>query len=291
MFASALIAQAQRPVVDIPAPWDPIFSDITTLAFIHDAYGKGRHRNFVPTEPLTEVITSRLEKGGKVWEIGTKEAFYIDFYRSSSGSGQRERLFTSTPLIYARGSLVLVDAVEEQNDITILAAGFEDYICFKLRRKPVIQAGSGFYVLEPYATNSEHWYLDAVIHLDCLGHKFSGGTHSWIFNSVKLVSASTIEVEVKGSPNIIETIDFSTGIPLKGGISVQSGPTPVPPGRPMAPHSETAILEFFGVPAGDDLKWRVLRVEGGKTRVFEVLDQLSDQTQVPTIKQTINESM
>jgi hypothetical protein len=64
----------------------------------------------------------------------------------------------------------------------------------------------------------------------------------------------------------------------------------MPAEHPTKSWSEAELLQYFGIQEGEVLKWRVYHVEGQKNRVFEILDQLSDQSEIPAIKQRINNS-
>jgi hypothetical protein len=289
LLAYSLPAQEVREVITPPRQWSSPFPEALTLGHRGDAYGKGNHRIFVGQIPPVDVITSSLSEDGVVWEVSTKDGYFVDFYRSPGLGGERELVFTSSILTRNETALILVDVFIQDQKISFLVADMDHYFCFDVRRKPLPPTQQGAFALLPFSTNSANWYLNRIVHLQSLGYDYSSGQHGKFVKSIELTGHNSVKVEAVGAGLPHEIYDFSSGVPIKNGLAVQEVLTPAE--FPSEPWSEAKVVKYFSLPSGDELKWRVLNIEGGKSRVFEVLDQLQDQQAVADIKQKIIASL
>lgn len=291
LFVSVLIgfpsSALGRDLVSPPVHWSSPFGN-EGLIRRHDCYGTGSHRAFAVENFPEEQVTSRLAKFQSTWEVSTKDGYYTDFWLIADDPGaSRERVFTASPIIYNQSELILVDVFRDESSITFLVADMCDYLCFKIERKFVDEPQEEDFRLMPAETNSGEWALEEIVFLGKLGGDFHDGQHHKSISLVRLAGLNIIELQRDGS-EVLESIDISTGVPLRAGAPLVANQRD--PINLSGSWTEEKILSYFGISAGEKLKWRVLNIEGGKQRVFGVLDNVENQQSAAIIKQRILES-
>lgn len=89
-------SQGAPPPFEKIRPWNLPCRGTVELEHLGDQFGAGIHRDFQGPVSIDPIVTSRLTKEGKVWEISTQNGQYAFFSGTEAGQEARQIYFTSS---------------------------------------------------------------------------------------------------------------------------------------------------------------------------------------------------